>query len=61
MASYFWYGIVNNLYALPMFLSQIIAGFIGVLTAGMISAFMSTHDSYLLFGVSYYSRYNSSY
>ena len=40
---------INNLYALPMFLSQIIpAGFIGVLTAGMISAFMSTHDSYLL-------------
>ena len=40
---------INNLYALPMFLSQIIpAGFIGLLTAGMISAFMSTHDSYLL-------------
>ena len=41
--------ILNNLYALPIFLGKIIpAGFIGVLTAGMIAAFMSTHDSYLL-------------
>jgi len=40
---------LNNLYALPLFLGKVIpAGFIGILTAGMIAAFMSTHDSYLL-------------
>ena len=40
---------LNNLYALPIFLAKIVpAGFIGILTAGMIAAFMSTHDSYLL-------------
>ena len=40
---------LNNLYALPLFLGKIVpAGFIGILTAGMIAAFMSTHDSYLL-------------
>ena len=40
---------VDNLYAMPQFLGQILpAGVIGIITAGMIAAFMSTHDSYLL-------------
>lgn len=40
---------VDNLYAMPIFLGKILpAGLIGILTAGMIAAFMSTHDSYLL-------------
>ena len=40
---------LNNLYALPLFLGKVVpVGFIGILTAGMIAAFMSTHDSYLL-------------
>ena len=40
---------LDNLYALPIFLGKILPiGIIGFLTAGMISAFMSTHDSYLL-------------
>jgi len=35
--------------AMPVFLSQILpAGFIGIISAGMLAAFMSTHDSYLL-------------
>ena len=35
--------------ALPLFLGKLLpAGFIGVLTAGLLAAFMSTHDSYLL-------------
>ena len=39
----------ENLYAMPIFLGRILpAGLIGVLSAGMIAAFMSTHDSYLL-------------
>ena len=39
----------DNLYAMPLFLGQILpAGLIGLMTAGMIAAFMSTHDSYLL-------------
>ena len=39
----------DNLYAMPQFLGQILpAGLIGLVTAGMIAAFMSTHDSYLL-------------
>jgi Na+/proline symporter len=34
---------------MPVFLSQILpAGFIGIISAGMLAAFMSTHDSYLL-------------
>ena len=38
-----------TLMALPVFLSQILpAGFIGIITAGMLAALMSTHDSYLL-------------
>ncbi len=40
---------VDNLYAMPLFLGHILpAGIIGIITAGMIAAFMSTHDSYLL-------------
>lgn len=40
---------VDNLYAMPIFLGRILpAGLIGILTAAMIAAFMSTHDSYLL-------------
>jgi solute:Na+ symporter, SSS family len=40
---------VDNLYAMPLFLGKILpAGLIGLMTAGMVAAFMSTHDSYLL-------------
>ena len=40
---------VNNLYAMPIFLGRILQpGLIGLVTAAMIAAFMSTHDSYLL-------------
>jgi SSS family solute:Na+ symporter len=39
----------DNLYAMPIFLGRILpVGIIGVITAGMVAAFMSTHDSYLL-------------
>ena len=39
----------DNLYAMPQFLGEILpAGVIGIITAGMVAAFMSTHDSYLL-------------
>jgi solute:Na+ symporter, SSS family len=39
----------DNLYGLPVFLGRILpAGLIGIITAGMVAAFMSTHDSYLL-------------
>lgn len=45
-------GVVDpqlSLMAMPIFLSQILpAGFIGLITAGMLAAFMSTHDCYLL-------------
>jgi len=35
--------------AMPLYLAKIIpTGFLGLVTAGMIAAFMSTHDSYLL-------------
>lgn len=38
-----------TLMAMPVFLSQILpAGLIGIVSAGMLAAFMSTHDSYLL-------------
>jgi SSS family solute:Na+ symporter len=38
-----------TLMAMPVFLSQILpAGFVGIISAGMLAAFMSTHDSYLL-------------
>jgi len=40
---------VDNLYGMPFFLGKILpAGLIGLVTAGMLAAFMSTHDSYLL-------------
>lgn len=40
---------VDNLYALPLFLGRILPiGLIGLVTAAMLAAFMSTHDSYLL-------------
>ena len=39
----------TTLAALPVFLAQILpAGVIGLIAAGMLAAFMSTHDSYLL-------------
>ncbi|UCD49935.1 MAG: sodium:solute symporter family protein [Phycisphaerales bacterium] len=38
-----------SLLAMPIFLSRILpTGFIGIISAGMLAAFMSTHDSYLL-------------
>jgi SSS family solute:Na+ symporter len=38
-----------SLTAMPFYLSQILpAGFVGLICAGMLAAFMSTHDSYLL-------------
>ena len=40
---------IENLYALPYFLGQILpTGILGLICAAMIAAFMSTHDSYLL-------------
>ena len=40
---------VNNIYAMPIFLGRILPTVIvGLLTAAMIAAFMSTHDGYLL-------------
>ena len=37
------------MYALPFFMGRVLpAGLVGILTAAMIAAFMSTHDSYLL-------------
>lgn len=42
-------GGMNTLYAMPVFLGRLLpVGAIGLLTAAMIAAFMSTHDSYLL-------------
>jgi solute:Na+ symporter, SSS family len=39
----------TTLLAMPIFLSQVLpAGLIGIITAGMLAAFMSTHDSYFL-------------
>jgi SSS family solute:Na+ symporter len=41
--------LIDNIYAMPIFLGRILpAGLIGLITAAMIAAFMSTHDSYLL-------------
>lgn len=40
---------VDNLLAMPLYLGRILpAGIIGIVTAGMLAAFMSTQDSYLL-------------
>ncbi|MBL4700204.1 MAG: sodium:solute symporter family protein [Phycisphaeraceae bacterium] len=40
---------VDSLFAMPVFLGRILPiGLIGLVTAAMIAAFMSTHDSYLL-------------
>ncbi len=40
---------LNNLYALPIFLGRIVPTvLLGIIVAGMIAAFMSSHDSYLL-------------
>ena len=40
---------VDNLYAMPIFLGRILPPVvIGIISAGMVAAFMSTHDSYLL-------------
>ncbi|HAD60295.1 MAG TPA: hypothetical protein DCG12_13715 [Planctomycetaceae bacterium] len=40
---------INNLYAMPFFLGRLLpVGLLGLVTAGMIAAFMSTHDSYFL-------------
>ena len=39
----------TSLAAMPVFLSQVLpVGVIGIIAAGMLAAFMSTHDSYLL-------------
>lgn len=40
---------ISTLSAMPLFLAKIIpSGLLGLVTAGMVAAFMSTHDSYLL-------------
>ncbi len=40
---------VENIYAMPLVLGRILpVGLIGLITAAMLAAFMSTHDSYLL-------------
>ncbi len=40
---------LDSLYAMPMFLGRILpVGIIGIITAAMLAAFMSTHDSYFL-------------
>ena len=42
-------GSEETLRAMPLFLSQVLpVGLIGIVVAGMLAAFMSTHDSYLL-------------
>ncbi|MEE2685330.1 MAG: sodium:solute symporter family protein [Planctomycetota bacterium] len=42
-------GTPDSAYAMPVFLGRILpVGLIGIITAAMIAAFMSTHDSYLL-------------
>ena len=40
---------MDNLYAMPIFLGRLLPPvMIGIISAGMVAAFMSTHDSYLL-------------
>ena len=40
---------INPLYAMPLFVGRLLpAGLLGIVSAAMIAAFMSTHDSYLL-------------
>ena len=40
---------MNNLYAMPIFIGRLLPPvLLGIVTAGMIAAFMSTHDSYFL-------------
>lgn len=40
---------LNKMYGMPIFLGRVVpAGLLGILVAGMLAAFMSTHDSYLL-------------
>ena len=40
---------LENLYAMPVFMGRLLPTvFLGIVTAGMIAAFMSTHDSYFL-------------
>ena len=40
---------MDNLYAMPIFLGRLLPPVvIGIISAGMVAAFMSTHDSYLL-------------
>ncbi len=42
-------GRISTISAMPLYLAKIIpAGLLGLITAGMVAAFMSTHDSYLL-------------
>ena len=40
---------MDNLYAMPILMGRVLpTGLLGIISAGMIAAFMSTHDSYLL-------------
>jgi SSS family solute:Na+ symporter len=40
---------LNSQFGMPIFIAKVLpSGFIGLLAAGMLAAFMSTHDSYLL-------------
>jgi len=42
-------GGFDNLYAMPIFMARLMpTALLGIITAGMIAAFMSTHDSYFL-------------
>lgn len=41
--------VLDNLYAMPVFMARLMpTALLGIITAGMIAAFMSTHDSYFL-------------
>jgi len=40
---------LSSQFGMPLFIAQLLpSGLLGILTAGMLAAFMSTHDSYLL-------------